>query len=370
MTVTRAAGIIGSCLLCDDVSVLDESVPRFSNACYVCETELQKRLAFDPSLLNAQDDAGFVKLVAKALSKARFPLVCGLVDQSYQVQQAAIRLARRFDAVIDWTMTAGNWPSRFHDAFQTCGFVSCTFEEIQQRADLVVRWSCDWQSLRPTFFEKFLTDKTILECNWSAQRQTKALRFLRGDDSVDVDDDVADLKAQLDQAKYVVFVIDESVTQSLDHAGLLSLFRFVHQQNEHQHCRLVHLGRHVNSAGIQSAMLSMTGAPFGVAFRKGQPTFRGQDFTTKNVLAQQQADAVVIVGDGASLAGIEKSSELQIFQFADACSELHSQATTLVAGRWGVDQDGTGIRSDSVPVLRQAWLQNQLPNMVELIDRV
>ncbi len=316
------------------------------------------------------------------LQNARLPLVCGLIDQSLEVQRAAVAVAKRFDACIDWTHDPA--PFALQNALQATGMVSCTFGEIRERCDLVVLCSRQLQATHPWFFSRFIGDKPTLTIDDDPQQQALTLRFLR-DRQRDsgVDSQWITLRARIDNARYPVILIDNDAANTLGDRGMLSLFRFVRSQNDRNHCRLVHLSPPGNTAGIQATLSAMTGGPMGITFRHGQPVYRGREFSATSLIAEGHVDAVLLVGAPppflfnrfhansrtSGSPGPWTDPALPLIWISD---QTHDFAADLVmpVARWGLDCDGTGLRDDGIPIQRPAIFQRQLPEGLECLSRL
>lgn len=360
----------GCCLLCDhiEISIGSHGTPSVRNACPVCHEDIIRFLGRS-ELPTDQSEA--IGQAAAILSQAKLPLICGLTDQSIQTQQAAIELARRCNAVIDWT--TGNWPFAFQNALQDTGLVSCTYGEIRERADLVIYWSCHPEKTHPSFVERFIRDAPAIHVDWDRRKQTTALRFLRQsgiEPDIDKDSDVAELQSRLDHARYPVIVIDDSLSKLLGETGVLSLFRFVRRQNDRNHCRLVHLSAQQNAAGIQASMTSMTGGPYGITFRHGQPTFRGREFSVESLLTNHRIDALALIGSPRQLPEIEIPGSIPSIWVSDAGINGFSADVTIQTSRWGLDGNGTGIRDDGIPIQRTRKFTSQLPTGAQILTEI
>ena len=319
------------------------------------------------------DSNELIQSAASMLKSSRMPLVCGLADQSLETQQAAVHLAKNCNAVIDWTK--GDSAFALQHAFQEIGHVSCTFQEIRDRADLILYWSSAIQKTHPSFVERFVSDKPTIAIEFSREEQWDTLRYLREANKANAGDALTDakliaLKQRIDQAEYPVILIDDHLPQNLGEAGMQSLFRFVVSQNDTNHCRLVHLSEQENTAGIRSVLTALAGGPYGIAFRKGRPFFRGREFTVEPLISRQIADLVVLVGSVDQLPESVRGSQTPMIWISDRPAESLNANVTIRISRWGLDCDGTGVRDDGVPVFRQAIADSDLPDGVQILNAI
>jgi len=365
--------LTGCCMVCNEVKVFLDAAgtATIENACDTCRQDIIRFLAFHAVDSPEGNDSVLRRLVEDAeriLRGAKLPLICGLADQSFQVQQAAVELAKRCNAVIDWT--SGPGAIAFQNAFQDCGWVSCTFGEIQQRCDLVIAWSCDVNDKYPEFAKRFVGSTDTVVIDWPVGKLNSALRFLRGDagnQEQGLETGFQDLKTRIDAAKYPVFVIDESLAQTVGEPGVLGLARFVRKQNDLNRCRLVKLSR-PGSIGIQSAMTSLAGAPFAVAFQDGRPVYRGSEFTAENLLSRNGVDALVLIGSAEQLSGMPLPESAARIHIADYVDGSFNADVSIPIARWGLDTAGIGIRADGVPIQRGKLFETARPNGVELLN--
>jgi len=91
---------------------------------------------------------------AELLRKARRVLVTGLADATLEGVQAACDLAETLGAAIDPAADDAARPTG--PLVARVGAVTAEFEELRDRADLVILWSCDPEACRPGFSRAFL----------------------------------------------------------------------------------------------------------------------------------------------------------------------------------------------------------------------
>lgn len=128
-----------SCV-CDDIDV-SLGIP--------CE---RGRAWFAPtSCGRAQPDA--LDRAADLLRSANFPRIRGLAGATVETARAAVELARSIGAAVE---TGGGF-----EPFLDVGRVTCSFGDLRDRADLVLRWGGDIALSHPRFAERFLRVEPI-----------------------------------------------------------------------------------------------------------------------------------------------------------------------------------------------------------------
>lgn len=358
----------GCCLICNQIDIVARSAEGFQirNACPRCRQDIEGFLA-DERDNDSRIIDNLVDESSELLRTANMPLICGLADQSLETQRAAVELARRVGGVIDWT--SGNSPFALHAALQDTGFVSCTLGEVRDRADLVVYWSCEIPETHPSFVERFIQDKASVTVDWDRKAQVAALRFLRGRDAdAKTPVEFVELQQKIDAARYPVILIDDTLAPTLGDTGVLGLFRFVRAQNDRNHCRLVHLLTQSNPYGIQSTLNAMTGGPFGIAFRDGQPMYRGREFSTESLLKQGLVDLLMVVGN--TSAKLPACEEVPAIWLSDSATGKVDAQVVIPVSRWGLGCSGTGLRDDGVPIPRNAIFECDLDSGEDLLRRI
>lgn len=142
-------------LLCDDIL---PASGRFANACTAGAEALAAAAATrEPSAQVdgiAIDPAQAIGRAAAAIVRARRVLVTGLADATLESVALACDLAEVVGAAVDAAdaevaQTAGPTVARI-------GGVTADWEELRDRADLVVFWFCDPHDTHPRFVERFV----------------------------------------------------------------------------------------------------------------------------------------------------------------------------------------------------------------------
>ena len=366
--IGQTVQITGACLICHQLKIthVDAQVFEFVGGCPTCRMEAQNYLAnfVEPSVVSL-DDA--IPRMQELLQKAKLPLICGLVDQPCDVQEAAIDLAQRTDAAIDWT--SNSVPLSIQNAKQETGDVSCTYGEIKERCDLVVYWDRDFSKKHPIFIERFAKSIPSLPVDGDRNAQLAALRGLRSRHPATPSlPEHLRLKSAMDQARYPVIVVDDDAIEILGDDGTLSLFRYVRSQNDINHCRLVHLSHSGNAYGIQSALTSRAGGPFGITYRSGEPIYRGREFTTHHLLKTNAVDLLILVGSPHKLPKRTIPPATKVIWLNDSFYEQPFADVNLPIAKWGFDKTGRGVRNDGIAVQRESFINTQSLDAAQVLN--
>jgi formylmethanofuran dehydrogenase subunit B len=150
-------------LLCDDILINADRVER---ACVTGRKAITAALACDPvppggrPAPEAWENARSLRLgialqrAVEMLSSARRVLVTGLASGTLEAITAACDLAELLGAAVD-----AGLPESAQAAGPTiarAGEVTAVWEELRDRADLVVFWNCDPAGSHPRFLERFV----------------------------------------------------------------------------------------------------------------------------------------------------------------------------------------------------------------------
>jgi len=390
----------GCSLYCNDIrlEIRGGQIADLQNACEIGNEWFRSPVASE-FLVDGEEVSREKAVIAarELISSAKLPLVCGLTDQSTETQRMAIELARNCDAAIDWT--SGRAASANLLATQQIGHVSCSFGEIRQRADLVITWFADPMTTHPRFIGRFVDrfiavdqdqTETVARAEQFFQVEDKyandVIRLLRyklskshaiqenGQDKLPTES-ITRLADQIQHSKYCIFVCDDSMANRCGQTSVLSLSKLVRLINDFTHCRVVVLCSQSNSVGVENSMTWITGFPYTVGFRNGQPVFRPDEFTIEHLIANRLADLVICFGDPQQLPDSVVSNpyfgDVSKIIFEDGLSKQPTAANVrFPIAKFGLGQSGTGFRSDGVPVQVAAMLDSGNVQCDELVKQV
>ena len=139
-------------LLCDDVLIAADGV---EHACGPGRAAILTALADERAQAPAVQPSEAIARAVETLATARRVLVTGLADATLEAITAACDLAEALGAAID-----AGLPESARIAGPTiarAGEVTGVWEELRDRADLVLFWCCDPAESHPRFIERFVS---------------------------------------------------------------------------------------------------------------------------------------------------------------------------------------------------------------------
>jgi formylmethanofuran dehydrogenase subunit B len=357
---------------------------------------------------------------ARRLAEARSPVILGPVHGSIETQRATVALADRLGASID----AGSEPSQTSRwiARQRAGWVSATWGEIQQRADLLIVWQqADLHRAWPRFGERFLDPpgrfmprgrtgrSVVLVTSWSDPNAhsnfdqslpvaigsdlaaLSALRALirgRRVDGVRLEAATGlplsvwqELAGQLSSARYAVLLSGPTFALGASTALLEALAQLASDVNAFGsgRCVWVELAGGGNPAGLDAVLGWQAGAPGPVDFRLSSP--RGLPYEAEGRLRIEldQTDVILTVGQSTAsppLPPVEavRSGKVPWIHLADDATIARPDGVTpsialATADPW-LESEGTVMRSDGVCVPLTPILPRRRPAACELVGEI
>ena len=343
---------------------------------------------------------------AAMLSSARRVLVTGLANATLEAITAACDLAETLGAAVD-----AGLPESARAAGPTiarAGEVTAAFEELRDRADLVIFWCCDPFESHPRFIERFVTPPLAD----GRQRQTITI----GPDSVMPDASThrhlplaRDLAVELARCLHLriagrhapdtldgPLVSDSSQLQEAirsatcvaivtgdagDSVGLeaWSIVHLVRTIAHEKHAFQIPLGEGlaaggVNGAGAAAACTWRYGAAGAIARadRMGSQFLPGES-DARRLISRGEVDAVVILGrlsESLEQALADRGDALSLVRISDA-AEMPQRPTVrtiqLRCSSGTIATTGTMLREDGRRVVLVPPQQATLPQMRELL---
>ncbi|MCE9629231.1 MAG: hypothetical protein K8S94_00730 [Planctomycetia bacterium] len=144
-------------LLCEDVVVTAGGVIRACAAGAAAFGRLGSEAATAATGAGAARDTA-IDRAAALITAARRVLVTGLADATLEGITTALDLAEAVGAAVD---IGGSETSQVSGpTIARAGEVTAEWEELRDRADLVVFWFCDPSATHPRFIERFVTPPT------------------------------------------------------------------------------------------------------------------------------------------------------------------------------------------------------------------
>ena len=153
----RPTGICSACsLLCDDVVPRGDTLERACAAGQAAWAEARAAARMERAISDGRvvswPDA--LDRAAACLTDARRVLVTGLADATIDTIAAACDLAEACGAAVD--AGGGDAARASGPVIARVGRVTADFDDVRDRADLVVFWFCDPAATHPRFLERFV----------------------------------------------------------------------------------------------------------------------------------------------------------------------------------------------------------------------
>lgn len=356
------------------------------------------------------DDA--LTAAATRLATARRPLMTGLASATLEAVRFAGQLAEQLAAAVDaggpeTAMATGPTIARV-------GEVTAAFEELRDRADLVVFWGCDPNVNHPRFLERFVQPPRPTGCRRTISlgpapvlppaadhlhlpladdQAIPAARLLQGmieghcSDEVDgpLAAIISQLHAAIDSAACVALVTSTAADPSgLTDWSLAQLVRAVaHRKPAFQ----IPLGAGVaagggNLAGVAASCSWRFGAPGGIAAAdQNGSEFQPAEADAVRLISRGEVDCVLVVGRLAphlEAALATAQTPPTVIHLTDvAPATVHDRAIVLAVASMPHTTSGTMLREDGRLITltpreppRQPTLPQMISAMVVAINKV
>ena len=342
---------------------------------------------------------------ASILLSARRVLVTGLANATLEATTAACDLAETLNAAVD-----AGLPESARAAGPTiarAGEVTAAFEELRDRADLVIFWCCDPTKSHPRFIERFVAPPLA----GGRQRQTIAI----GPDSVMPDASThrhlplaRDLAVEAarwlqmriagrhstltDTPLSATCVAVEEAMQSADCVAIItgdtddsvgleawSIVHLVRTIAHDKHAFQIPLGAGLaaggaNVAGTSAVCTWRYGAAGAIARadRMGSLFLPGES-DARRLISRGEVDAVVILGRLSTpleQAITDRGDAVSLVRISDAAPmppKLTGQSIQLRCSSLTIATTGTMLREDGRRVVLMSHQQATLPQMQELL---
>ncbi len=340
LTIKNAVCTFCGCV-CDDIELTvapdGKSITRAGNTCELGRAWfLEHKVEEYPIALIDGKEASLdeaIEAAAQLLVKAKFPAVYGLSDTTCEAQKEAVAIADYLNGNIDTTTSVCHGPSGM--AFQGIGESTASLGEIKNRADFIVYWGGNPVEAHPRHFERYSlkakgkylpggrAERTVVVVD---VRKTKsaleadiflqvkpgrdfevlwALRALVRGQSVDPSIEertgislqvLKDLVERMKNCRFgvIFFGMGLSMTRGR-HFNVAALLALATDLNRFTHFVANPVRGHGNVTGADNVVSWQTGYPFGVNFNRGYPRFNPGEFTTVDILARGEADALLVV---------------------------------------------------------------------------
>lgn len=262
---------------------------------------------------------------AALLTRARHPLVYGLVGSTLEAQREAVRLARRLSAALDSAASPAHADSLA--AFQSKGALSTTLGELRRRADVVVFWGIDPDTIEPGFVARFspprpgrvrvavdvgdargpagVEERLVLPARREIEGLLALRTLLRGrrlDPAATGPlglplDGIRSLARRLAGCAYGVLVSDgDPVPARRDPLRAPLLGALPRDARARARLRTLLVRRDRNSVGAENVCTWLAGFPGSLRFVGGEARFDPLHASAEALLAARAVDAALVVG--------------------------------------------------------------------------
>ncbi|MGR9106329.1 MAG: formylmethanofuran dehydrogenase subunit B [Gammaproteobacteria bacterium] len=361
----------------------------------------------EASLEEAIDEA------AKILVNAKFPAIYGLSDTTCEAQKEAVAIADYINGNIDTTTSVCHGPTGM--AFQGIGESTASLGEIKNRADFVMYWGGNPAEAHPRHFQRYSVspkglhvpngkeDRTIVmvdvrttqsasvadiflkvkpgrdfELLWALRALVKGAAL---DPSVEETtgiplDTMKDLVERMKNCRFGVIFFGMGLTMTRGrHFNAGALLALTTDLNSYTHFVANPTRGHGNVTGADNVVSWQTGYPFGVSFNRGYPRFNPGEFTTADVLARGEIDALCVIasdpGSNFSKKAIEHLRTIPVITL-DPKPTVTSQMARVAftTATYGINVRGTVYRMDNVPLTTRPAFESPFPSDQEVLSAI
>ncbi len=406
--------------VCDDITlkVQDDQIVEAKRACVLGKAWFLNHQGHQgPSCLIRGEPAPVeegIRLAAKILVEARYPVIYGLSDTTCEAQRVAVSIADWIGGTVDTTTSVCHGPSGM--AFQDVGEVTCTLGEVRHRGDLIIFWGSNPAESHPRHFTRYSLmpkgmfvprgrkDRTCVVVDVRRTKSAKAadlfiqikpggdfealwtLRALaRGfvPDAQTVLEQTGvelsvwqDLMERMKRARFGAIFFGMGLTMTrgkhLNSEALLALAR---DMNRHTRFVCKPNRGHGNVTGADNVVAWRTGFPFGVNLSRGYPRFNPGEYTTTDLLARGEVDAALIVASD-PMANFSQRAREHLARIPYVALDPQPTPTTRGAtvafhtAVYGINVPGTVYRMDDVPIRLRPALDSPHPSDLEVLSGI
>jgi len=407
--------------VCDDmdltVDVEQKRITKAENACILGKAWFREHgIEQRPfALIGGREatTAEGIEQAAQILARARFPLIYGLSDTTCEAQRVAVAIADMLGGTVDTTTSVCHGPSGI--AFQGVGESTASLGEIKNRADMVVFWGGNPAEAHPRLFSRYAVtpkgmyipngrkDRTVVlvdvrrtlstpvadifvrvkprsdfEVLWALRALVKGRKV---DPSIERRTGVSlavleDLVARMKSCRFGAFLFGMGLTMNRGrHFNSGALLALATDLNEFTHWVAKPVRGHGNVTGADNVLAWQTGFPFGVNFSRGYPRFNPGEFTTVDLLARGEADAVLILASDPAAnfpkAAIEHLKRIPVITL-DPKTTLTSQLARVAftTATYGINVAGTVYRMDDVAITLRPAFESPYPSDEQILTGI
>lgn len=328
---------------------------------------------------------------ADIMIKAKRPMWFGWSETSVDAIREGIKLAELTGGIIDGQVTHCHGPTI--QAVQMVGYPSCTLGDIKNRADVIVHWGCNPLNAHPRHMSRYTaftrgffredgrTDRTLISVDPRFSDTAKvadhyyqvrlgedyevfqALRAVLNGMELEQDDiggltkeEVVELAGMMKKANFGVVFFGLGLTHSIGKAqNISSAIELTQLLNKWSKWSIMPLRGHYNVTGLNMVLSWVTGYPYAVDFTRGYPRYNVGEYSTVELLAEGQIDAMLSIavdpGDHLPQKCVEQMAKIPLI----AC-DIHPTGTTELANliipgtHDGIEAEASSYRMDGVPI--------------------
>lgn len=419
-TVVRNAVCLACGCVCDDIDV-HTSANRVARAERACELGASWFASHDAHVAQPAaliDDApapleDALKVAAKHLRAAHFPLVFGLGQASTEAQRAAVALAEVIGGAIEGHTALTHGPTRI--AAQLVGEVGASLGEVRNRADVLLFWGTNPAESHPRHFERYSANavgkfvpngragRTVLAVdvretpttaaadhtflirpNADFEALTVLRALLRGapvranavaETGLSVPR-LRELLAHLARAKYAAVFLGTGLTGTRGkHMNAAAVFQLVADLNAVTKCVALPMRDHGNEMGTDQVLSWTGGHPLALDLSRGTPRSFPGEFSAVDLLRRGDVDAALIVGDAPwaplPLPAVERLKRIPTVVIDSHVGALsRASKVHITAAIAGISSGGTAYRTDRVPLALRPALASPHPPVEEVLERL
>jgi formylmethanofuran dehydrogenase subunit B len=185
-----------------------------------------------------------------------------------------------------------------------------------------------------------------------------------------------DLAARMKRARYGAMFFGMGLTMTRGkYMNSQAIMALGVEMNNYTRFVAMPMRGHGNVTGADSVMTWMTGYPFGIDFSRGYPRYNPGEFTTVDLLARGDVDAVLILaadpGSTMPQPAIDHLTRVPTIVLDPKVTHTsHLARVHITTATTGISAPGTIYRMDDVPLQLRPSLKSPYPTDEEVITRI
>ncbi len=339
---------------------------------------------------------------ADILAGADYPLFFMGSECFSEAQLVGIKMAEYLGGNVDGNATICHGPTVM--GIQDAGLVTATMGEVKNRADLIIYWGTNPIESMPRHMSHYavfprgyftkagrrnrkivvvdprktpsanISDLFIQIKPGTDYELFAAIRAILKGNPVDPSiedttgvrmDDIKGLIEMMKGAKFGAIFVGLGTASSFGkYRTQAAAMHLVQELNSHTKFVMGALRGHANVSGFNQVLSYYSGYPFSVNYSKGYPRFNPGEFTTVDMLAKGEPDAVLcLAGDlGAHLPrkSVENLSKTPLITIDVAMTPTTTLSEVVLPGVHTIESEGTMYRLDNVPLYSRKGMESPL----------